>query len=590
MQGNRWRDTVSALKDADQLVSHLHRIDGRGYKAYRNIQGGYRIGEFALYVDYVQGDPFAPPSRMRIRLEGGRAGFPGELYDDRDRRVALEDYILRAFDAALGQQVKGRRGSGKSGVVVVDRPGQQVLERTAVVVDPRFVEVRLSVGLPARGRRVLGRQAQAMLLDEVPAAARAAMFYRQLDDDRIRRFVCSVQDAAVLRRQLPQMSSVGFVADGAILPRKSGVSEAPLPSDAATPFESPPSLRGEVTLANGRRVTGMLVPEGVTLIVGGGYHGKSTLLAALDRGIYDHVPEDGRELVVSRESAVKIRAEDGRQVTGVDISPFIRNLPDGGDTTSFSTPAASGSTSQAANIMEALEMGSQLLLIDEDTSATNFMVRDMRMQKLVSAEKEPITPFIDRARQLYRERGVSTVLVVGGSGDYFDVADTVIMMDHYRPYDVTDRALEIAERYPTGRVQEPGRSLCEQVERHPDPASIDARRRGRVRVRSRDVSTIQFGEENIDLSMVEQLVDSSQTRAVADMILYLKRHFPRASNREALQLAYRDLRDEGLDVISPFSGHPGDYARPRRFEVASALNRLRSLRLEQREHLTDGGG
>ncbi len=572
---------MSVVKDADELVSQLSRIDGRGYKAYKDIRGSYRIGEFSIHLDYIQGDPFAPPSKVRIRLDGDSAGFPEDLYGSRDRRVALQDYVLRVFDSALRRRVKGRRGSGKSGMVVVDRPGQQVLERTAVVVDPRFVEVRLSVGLPARGRRILGRQAQAMLLEEVPSAARVALFYSQLDEERLREFVCAVQDAAVLRRGLAALSAVAFVADGAILPRESGVSELPLPEDRATPFESPSSMRTEVALANGRRVRGMVIPEGVTLIVGGGYHGKSTLLTALDRGVYNHVPGDGRELVVSRESAVKIRAEDGRQVTGVDISPFIRNLPNDVNTDSFSTPAASGSTSQAANIMEALEMESELLLIDEDTSATNFMIRDMRMQKLVPTEKEPITPFIDRVRQLHRERGVSTVLVVGGSGDYFDVADTVIMMDHYRPRDVTGRAIEIAESYPAGRAREPDVALRGKAQRNPHPGSIDARRRGRVRVRSRGVSTIQFGEDSIDLSLVEQLVDPSQTRAIADMLIYLTRHFPEASVTDALEATYRDLDEEGLDLISPYSGHPGDYARPRRFEVAAALNRLRSLRLEK---------
>ncbi len=581
---------MSKIKDASHLASELKRIDSKGYKAYKDIAGTYGVDEFTLFVDHVQGDPFASPSKVRLRLDAGRAQFPSDLSDNPDRRIALEDYILRAFDSVLNRVAKGNRGSGKSGMLAVDRPGQQVLERTAVVVTSEYVEVRLVAGLPARGRKVLGMQAQKMLLEELPAAGRRAMYHSALDGREVRKFVLSVEDAAKLRRQLSSMGAVAFVADGSILPRESGVSEKPMLRDEAVPFRAPSSLKREATLANGGRVSGMAIPEGVNLIVGGGYHGKSTLLEALDRGIYNHIPGDGRELVVTRPSAIKIRAEDGRQVTGVDIRPFIRDLPNRTDTGNFTTPSASGSTSQAANIMEALEMGADTLLVDEDTSATNFMMRDMRMQLLVAADKEPITPFIDRVRQLHRQLGVSTVLVVGGSGDYFDVADTVIMMDHYRPKNVTAEAAEIAERFPTGRAEESPGGMPRRNRRFPDPDSIDARHRGRVKVKTRGMSTIQFGTETIDLSSVEQLVDFSQTRAIADALVSVRSRFPDMCIYDALEHLERELDQKGLDVLSPFSGHPGDYARPRCMEIAAALNRLRSLRLLKTEYMRTGGG
>lgn len=572
---------MRVTKDADHLTATLARIDGRGYKAYRDIRGAYQVDEFVLYIDYVQGDPFASPSKIRVRLDGARANFPPELYGNPDRKRALEDYLLRVFDRALDRVAKGHRGSGKSGMLAVDTPGQEVLERTAVVVDPEFTEVRLAAGLPARGRRVLGGQAAAMLLEEIPAAARASLHYQALNEDEVGDFVVGIEDAAELRRQLPAMKAVAFIADGSILPRESGVSELPLSPEKAVAFQSPPSLAREVILSSGCRVRGMVIPEGVTLIVGGGYHGKSTLLRALDRGIYDHIPRDGRELVVTLDAAVKIRAEDGRQVTGVDISPFIGDLPNGEDTSRFTTPTASGSTSQAANIVEALEMGARALLVDEDTSATNFMVRDMRMQRLVAPEQEPITPFIDRIQQLHRERGVSTIVVIGGSGDYFDVADAVIMMDRYRPLDVTAEAREIAREYPTGRNSESAGAFPPTGGRRPDPSSVDPSRRGRVRVKTRGLSTIQFGEQEIDLGLVEQLVDPSQTRAVADILQYVRKYFPEACLREALTRVEEEMDREGMELVSPFRGHPGDYARPRMLEVAAALNRLRSLRLRR---------
>ncbi len=571
---------MNGMADAEKLHSELGRIDGKGYKAYKDIAGAYRVDEFILFIDHVQGDPFAAPSRLRLRIPAEDADFPAELSSTRPRRVALEDYLLRAFDAALPRVTQGNRGSGKSGLVAVDTPGQEILERTAVVVAPEYIEVRLVTGLPARGRKVLGFQAREMLLEEIPEVGRRALYFRRHDPEDIATHVRAKEDSVHLRAQLEDLGAVAFVADGSLLPRASGVSDRPLDSSRAVPFRSPDSLRRRVELPGAGAVSGMIVPRGVTLIVGGGYHGKSTLLRALDRGVYDHVPGDGRELVVADPRAVKIRAEDGRAVAGVDISPFIGALPDGTDTARFTTPAASGSTSQATNISEALEMGASTLLVDEDTSATNFMVRDRRMQLLVRRDREPITPFIDRIRQLHRDRGVSSVLVLGGSGDYFDVADTVIMMDTYRPADATEAAARVAAGHPTGRVLESGTAFPEIAGRCPDPGSIDPRRRGRIRVRTRGVSTIQFGTEDIDLSAVEQLVDPSQTRAVGDILVYARKYL-KGTLAEALQRVESDLEEKGLDPISPFDGHPGDYARPRMLEVAAALNRLRSLRVSR---------
>ena len=307
------------------------------------------------------------------------------------------------------------------------------------------------VGLPARGRRVLGRQAAAMLCDDVPKIVNNTLKYASIDKKRLTAHLNAAEDADTLLAQLPELGLVAFVVDSSILPRRSGVDDRPLRGDHVIPFRSPDSLRVEVTLPHAGRVTGMGFPMGVTLIVGGGYHGKSTLLSALERGVYNHIPGDGRELVVTDPTAVKIRAEDGRRVEGVDIRPFINNLPDDSNAAAFRTDNASGSTSQAANIIEALEVGAKTLLLDEDTCATNLIIRDARMQTLVEKSGEPITPFVDRVRQLSDEQGVSSILVLGGSGDYFDVADTIIRMDAYTPRDVTVKAQAIASRQPTGR-------------------------------------------------------------------------------------------------------------------------------------------
>jgi predicted ABC-class ATPase len=338
-----------------------------------------------------------------------------------------------------------------------------------------------------------------------------------------------------------------------------------------------------MVLPNRGKISGMGIPEGVTLIVGGGYHGKSTLLNALSLGVYNHIPGDGRELVVSHPKVVKIRAEDGRRIEKVNISPFISNLPFGRDTDAFSTEDASGSTSQAANIIESVEIGGQVLLIDEDTSATNFMIRDHRMQELVAKKKEPITPFIDKVRQLHRELGLSTILVIGGSGDYFDVADLVICMEEYLPRDATEQARGIAARYRAERRAEGGKSFGRISDRRPLGGSLDPRRGGKsVKIGARGMQAIQFGLQNIDLSAVEQLVDVSQTRAIGDAVYFASRYMDgNRTLKEIVHLVMAEVNRKGLDVLSPFSsvGSPafGDYAWFREIELAAALNRLRTL-------------
>src|ERR687894_612931 len=383
-----------------RLGTTLDRIDRRGYGAYKDLSGSHDFGLFVLFVDRVQRDPFAPPSLIRIRTKENL--FDPTLFENPVRRVAFEDFLTRSVERGIQHVVRGNRGAGGSGRVEIQRASQVVLPRTSMVVEPGYVEARMAVGLPARGRSVDAPAAKTMLLQELPEVARRGLVpvpEGGVDGERARLHVETIEDADYLRGLLPGLSLVAFVADGAVLPRESGASDRPL-RDGAVPFGSPVVYRGEVELPNKGVVSGMGVPEGVTLVAGGGFHGKSTLLSALSWGVYDHVPGDCRELVVARGDAVKVRAEDGRSVCGVDISAMIGDLPGGRSTKDFSTSNASGSTSQAANIAEAIEVGTSLLLVDEDTSATNFMIRDERMRELV--RREPISPFIDLVRPLHR--------------------------------------------------------------------------------------------------------------------------------------------------------------------------------------------
>ncbi len=494
----------------------------------------------------------------------------------------MRDFLTRQFSYATRKFCKGRWGSGKSGIIAIDQPGQEVLERTSIFVTEQSIEARFVMGLPAYGRTVAGREATTMFFGELPQIVRKSLFFKNLNEKMLYEHIKTVEDTDFLRRELPMLGLVAFIADEAVLPRKSGVDPHPLSEGRVVPFESPESLRIEVVLPNRGSITGMGIPEGITLIVGGGYHGKFTLLKALKRGIYNHIPGDGREFVVSDLHTVTIRAEDSRRIEKVDISPFISNLPFNQDTKGFSTEDASRSTSQAANIIEALEIGAKVLLIDEDTSATNFMIRDHRMQELVSKEREPITPFIDKVRQLYKDLGVSTILVIGGSGDYFDVADRVVCMRDYKPYNLTNSASAIAKKYRTERRFEGGEYFGRITERCPLAQSFDpSRGRREIKISSRGLYSILFGTHKIDLGAVEQIVDISQTRTIGDAIYYAMRYMDgKRTVKEIVDRVTQDISEKRLDVLSP---RPiGDYAAFRGLELACAINRLRTLSVRQK--------
>ena len=554
----------------------LDRIDRRGYGSYKDLSGPHDFGPFTLFIDKVQRDPFAPPSLVRIRTKENT--FEPALFDNPVRRVAFEDFLTRSVDGAIRSVVRGDRGSGGSGRVEIQRTSQVVLPRTSMVVEPEYVEARMAVGLPARGRSVDARVARTMLLEELPEVVRSGLVPAPeggVAEERARLHVETVEDADHLRRLLPELGLVAFVADGAVLPRESGASDRPL-REGAVPFRSPEEFRVEMDLPNRGVVWGMGVPEGVTLVAGGGFHGKSTLLSALSWSVYDHVPGDGREYVVAREDAAKIRAEDGRSVSGVDISAMIGELPSGRSTENFSTRNASGSTSQAANIAEAIEVGTSLLLVDEDTSATNFMIRDERMRELVRSE--PISPFIDLVRPLHRSLGVSTVVVVGGVGDYLDVADRVILLEDYVPSDATSRARdEVTRKFPP-RAPLAHREVHPPRERIIHASSIDLRRGKRRTARSRGLRTIELGRERVDLSYLEQFAEDGQTEAVARIFGEFAAAGEVREMRELVREALASVSGKGLDSLGGFDGHPGEMSLPRDHELAAAINRIRSLR------------
>ena len=561
----------------EQLRQLLHAVDRKGYKAYKRLEGGrYRFPGFTLSIDHVQGDPFAIPSRVSVRVPMEQAAYPPELWRTCERRVALEDFVSRSIAHAIREIVRGRRGTGKSGEVSIATSGQEVLLRNATILTGDWIEARLTVGLPADGRTILGREAHEMFFNELPHVVEQGLLYSRQTIQRVEKHVESVEDQSFLRHWLEESGLVAFVGDGSVLPRLSGIDERPL-ARGAVKFVSPDSLAYTVSLPNSGSIRGMGIRAGVTLIVGGGFHGKSTLLHALERAVENFIPSDGRERVVTKADAVKVRAEDGRVINRANISPFIDRLPLGRDTHSFSTDNASGSTSQAANIIEALEAGARLLLIDEDTSATNFMIRDARMQALVVRDKEPITPFLHRVRELYESCGVSSVIVMGGSGDYFEVADTVIMMDNYCARDVSEPARRLAGSDLHSISTDSASPLSTKASmRRPGSRTLDASRgRKSVKIEARDTTTLFYGRHAIDLSRVEQLTDIGQTRAIGWMLHYYATHYAESMPNlvNGLQKVFDDVLKKGLDILIPHK--VGNLALPRLHEVAAAINRIR---------------
>ena len=432
------------MKTDRDLRQLLREIDHKSYPAYKSLAGAWAFRDYTLVIDHVQGDPFASPSQLHVEIPVRKAGFPTVYLSSEAGRLALEDYLIRKVYASFNKISGKAQGSGKSGLIAITKSGQEVLKRSACEFRADQLILRFFVGFPAFGRSVNSKDLEKIFFEDLPSCISEALFYKNADKKAVEDAVYLSEDQMALRKEMKKRNLVAFVANGSVLPRKSGVSE--LPMKDAVLFQSPGSLSVTITLPHKGEINGMGIPAGVTLIVGGGYHGKSTLLEAIQNGVYNHIRGDGREYVLTDDTAVKVRAEDGRSIRNVDISLFINNLPSNKDTKCFSSEDASGSTSQAAAVIEAMEAGASVLLMDEDTSATNFMVRDDFMKQVISPDKEPITPFVDRVRALWEEAGISTILVAGSSGAFFSASDHVLMLDAYQVYDISDRVKRLCKK------------------------------------------------------------------------------------------------------------------------------------------------
>lgn len=580
------------MKNSEELRQQLRSINRKSYPAYKGLKSLYHFGNYILSIDHVQGDPFASPSHVSIQISHKDAGFPVEYYKDTLTGTTLCDYLTRQFEKQVRQYSFRAKGSGKSGLLTVSHCGQEVLSRTACEITEKGITARFFVGFPANGRTINATELEKILFDFLPVCIQKSFFYSSLNANELQNYIELAEDQDFIRQTLPDKNLCAFIADGSILPRESGISSRPM--KASVPFTSPDSLRISINLPHKGKITGMGIPKGITLIVGGGYHGKSTLLNALELGVYNHIPGDGREYVITDATAVKLRSEDGRFIKDVDISMFINDLPNRKDTRCFSTLDASGSTSQAAGIVESIEAGSHLFLLDEDTSATNFMVRDAFMQQVIQREKEPITPFLERAEDLYKKAGISTILVAGSSGAFFHIADTIIQMDNYVPKDITASVKKLCCQYPLPSVSVTDFQLphSHRIMSRPAESSkrlrhnsrgnhsdSDATRPERLKTRISGTDSFSLGKQKIDLRYTEQLIDTEQTAALGLLLKYAVEHLAdgRRTLPEIVQFLWKNLSSHGLSFFTENQKISCGYATPRIQEIYACLNRYRGL-------------
>ncbi|CAM3088707.1 ABC-ATPase domain-containing protein [Vibrio rarus] len=548
----------------DLLTAKLKKLEKQNYRAYQQIKGSYDFTDFTLHIDQVQGDPYASASRFRAIRPWSVTGLDFILQTSAAYQLAARDFIGRT----LAEYAK------QDNAISVATTGQVVLDNTAVLFTDEGIELRFRINLPADGRAILAKKALNIITFYLPKYLRKATLWRELPQQRFTEHCEVVEDQYALQEQLHHHNLVSFIANGSMLPRVSGESDIPMKD--ALPMQAPKELAVTLHAPNRGYITGLGIKKGITLIVGGGFHGKSTLLNGIEKSIYAHIPGDGREYCVTDPLSMKIRAEDGRCVHNLNIANFINHLPMQKSTTDFSTQDASGSTSQAAWLQESIESGAKSLLIDEDTSATNFMIRDERMQALVAKEAEPITPLVDRIAELRDSEDISCVIVMGGSGDYLDEADNVIQMHEYQPVDVTAKAKQVVAQHPSERSHEREQPLQRTSPRAFHRACLQTLlAEGKFRVGAKGNSSLRFGKEFVDISALEQLQTANEVNAIG-WLWFQVAQTPGWSS---------DLSKEFQTQLDQNQWHAlmpnnGDMAKPRILDIFATLNRLRKAQFK----------
>jgi predicted ABC-class ATPase len=569
------------MRDKKEFFGLLKELDGQPIESYQQIVGDY---DFTRYV--IKCHPFRVKDAeilplFSIRVPQTIAEIPSVLIESPIRRTALEDYLLRAFSAEVDKLASfDMTGLAKRNIVVTS-PEQKILPRNTILVTGEYVELRVAIQLPLQQTlvdgvvtyAVDGVRMQEILFDELMESVVNSLLYCNMDAEDVELFVQSMDNADRLRQHLNASGQVAFLAEGSLLDRAE-LSDLP-DYEHAVPLGLADGLGEPVDTPYAGTVNGLVVPSGLTVILGEADGGRIELMDALAQGIYNHVNGDGREHCVTVPDAVEIISEPGRSVQNVDLSAFYRE-----DVSKqhFSSDWADSFDSQAASLMEALEAGSRVLLIDEQTSCPTFLGTDSRLDEVLG-EPSHIS-LAARARQMVDELGIS--IVIAGSNlvaEYIPVADTVLQVSQSVVSDVTavTKELDVSPAAVAPSIQLS--SLLSRL-RWIMPSSIDPSiGHEDVFVKVDEDGLMQFGRIIMDAEDISQLVSLDQLRAIGLTFYYLKLRYVDEgySLREILDLVDRDISNEGLNALA--RDFCGNLARPRRYEVAAMLNRLPTFRV-----------
>jgi predicted ABC-class ATPase len=579
------------MKDKKEFYNLLGELDGQPYPEYGQLVGDFDFSRYVIKCTKIDllGDEEDHPV-FSVRIPQTIAEIPEYLFDSPVRRTAMEDLLLRRLSANIDAIANYDHNGIARRHIHAASPNQKILPRNALLLTKEYIEVYIQVTLPVQhaivdGVSVVtidGEMAQHIFFDDLPEIIGNSLFYCNVDAADADLFVNNMEDSDRLRQHLGASGQVAFVAEGALLSRVTGED---LPDyERLSPVEIDESLIEEVEVPHSGAVRGFGIPSGLTLILGESNSGRVDLSDAIAQGIYNHIPGDGREHIVTVADAVAIQSEVGRSIQQVDISAFASALPGGGDTASYSTRSAGSFTSQAASTVEALEAGARVLLFDEHTSSSTFLSADTRVSSLLGESSR--NTLAARARQMVDELGVS--IVVAGSSlvaEFIPIADKILKVEDFRISDITEeaKALDIVPSSVANDNVNLGSMLSRS--RWVMPSSIDPSiGREDLVILTDDADYLQFGRSLVELGAIKQIANADQARAIGFVFYYAKLRYMDEGYpiREILDLVDRDLSNEGLNTL--VRDLRGDLARPRRYEVAAALNRLPAFRVS---HVTE---
>lgn len=603
---NKFKSILNMLHT--QNKSKLHELFTTRF--YSESAAGYHASEMQPKIFEYQGlkfrfsgTGFRTPEKQIMQVY-----IPLEMLKLTDlpkELIPVEDYILRTFSHSINELSASHGNTNKEAFIVITQNKQSVRSReqcsfqaqtvneimtmrNGAVYDPigaaydsteKSVCIKIHINMALINGVTINGKSSFRAIKEL-----LELIYRKTIEfnlDECNYYIETYKKQQYIRKYLADNGYIAFIANNSILPRYNGTSK---PLADAIPFVSPTENEIKIYFNDGTVMPGMGIKKGITVITGGGYSGKSTLLDAIESGIYNHIPKDGREFVITCDTALKIYAEDGRPVNNLDMSPFYKYFPDNTDPHSFSTSHASGSVSQAANIIEAVYAGSELLLIDEDRSATNFMIRDKNMRLVV--EKEPIIPYTDRVRELYEEKGVSSVLVIGGSSEYLSYADTVILMEYYKAKDITNyvKSLDSLPKQSGGE-----QSAYWTKGRYMIPIETNKEFVYFKIVTTENAKKIILDEYSSDITLLTSLISENQLSMLAyitEQLLVLKatenRELPQIINDLAGKLFSDDSKNPGIEEIIVSYNFKAErwFENVRTLDVFCAVSRMRGIKFK----------